>query len=138
MISTLTILMLAQLETVDPQWLSNFAIVALVVVGALVGLATAWNTVRLRPPHETPTRREFDALATKVKHIEDLLQPMERRILDAVSRSADKVQQEIRSVAEADHEGQVQIWDQINVERKELGERVAAIEARLQLDARNG
>ncbi|HRQ88174.1 MAG TPA: hypothetical protein PLA50_05215 [Bacteroidia bacterium] len=121
---------LAQIDKVDPAFLSNSILMLFGIVGLIVGALTIWNAVRLRPPHETPTRREFDALREQVQHIAADLRPMERRILDAVEKSTGKLSDEIQKVAESDHKGRVDIWEKLHGENKSIGERIARLEAR--------
>jgi len=118
------------LESIDPIFLTNFTLVSLTVLGAGVAIASLWSVFRLRPPHETPTRREFDSLAKKVDHIESTLDPMERRILAAVSLSGKEITAQIRSVAADDHEGRTRIWEKLHAENNKIVGRMATIEAR--------
>jgi hypothetical protein len=100
-----------------------------VALGVLVAAVTVWNALRARPPHETPTRREFDSLAIKVSHIEASLPNMERRILSAVEASADKVSAKVDSIATADYMGRQKLWDKVNAICEEARERLARLEA---------
>lgn len=123
------ILILSQLDKVDPQLLSSNAIIALVAIGALVGLVTIWNGVRSRPPHESPTRREFDDLKGKVGHIELSLAPMERRILDGVKEIGHDLTKKIEGLGEHEYTARGELWDKVN----RTAERVAAQEGKANL-----
>lgn len=120
---------LSQLDKVEPGFLSQAAILALVALGAAVAAVTLWNAVRSRPPHETPTRREFDCLATKVDHIETSLPNMERRILDGVRAEAKELTAKLEELAKTDHEERGEIWKKLHAGNEKLCERVARLEA---------
>lgn len=122
----------SEIQSVDPAFLSNFTLALLSLLGVVVAVVTIWSLTRLRPPHETPTRREFDNLTGKVDHLEGRLAPMEQRILATIEKSSTRIQKEIHDVASADHEGQIAIWERINTERRDLGERVKALEIQIE------
>lgn len=119
--------LLSQLDKVDPQLLSSNAIITLVVIGAVVGLITIWNGVRNRPPHESPTRREFDDLKVKVGHIELSLAPMERRILEGVKEIGSELAKKIEHLGEHEYKARGELWDKLNI----TAERVAIQEGKL-------
>lgn len=122
--------MLSQLNNVPPDFFLYWAIIAMFVVGGIGALVSIWSNLRQRPPHETPTRREFDSLAGKVAHIESSLPHMERRILEAVNSGSEKLAGKIEKLAETDHNERVKIWEEIHKEDKDLGERIASLEAK--------
>jgi|GEM_PF-2921517 len=122
-------IILSQLNSVDPVFLSNSILVLFGVCGFVVALLTIWNHVRMKPPHETPTRREFDALQVKVSHIESTLPEMERRIISGVREASKDLSDRIDHLAEADHESRTLLWEKFNSENKAIGERVAKMEA---------
>lgn len=122
---------LSQLHTVPSEFFLYWVIVALVGLGVIVALVTVWSNVRQRPPHESPTRREFDDLKGKVTHIENTLPEMERRILGGVRDASKELSAKMEKVSAADHESRTELWDRFNKENKEIGERVATVEAKV-------
>lgn len=117
---------LSQIHTVPSEIVLWMVIGLLTLLGVIVAAVSVWSNVRQRPPHEAPTRREFDDLKEKVSHIEGALPDMERRILAAVSASGDKISAKVEEVAKAAYEGRQKIWTQVNSDR----ERIRALEAR--------
>jgi hypothetical protein len=120
---------LAQLHTVPSDFFLWWVIVFIVVLGVFATVVTVWSNLRQRPPHEIPTRREFDELKNKVSHIESSLQPMEWRIVAAFRETSKELEEKIEKLAASDHEERVEIWSKFNQENKAIGERVARLEA---------
>ena len=123
-------MILAQLDKVPADFWLLWCLAAFAAMGVAVMLVTLWSNLKQRPPHETPTRREFDSLAAKVEHIEASLPTMERRILEAVEGSSERTSAKMDAIATLDREGRVEIWERFHAETKRIGERVASLEAK--------
>lgn len=123
-------ILLSQLHTVPSDFFLWWVIVFIVGLGVFATVVTVWSNFRQRPPHETPTRREFDELKSKVVQIELSLPPMEHRILAAVDRTGSKIEARLEKQATEDHEERVSLWEKFNKANKEAGERLARLEAR--------
>lgn len=121
---------LSQIHTVPSEIVLWMVIGLLTLLGVAVALITIWSNVRQRPPHETPTRREFEDLKGKVSQIEASLPPMERRILAAVEGMGAKMEARLEDLARTNHEERVAIWEKFNTENKATGERISRLEAR--------
>lgn len=125
------ILILAQLDKVPSDLVQNNGILALVALGVVTALVTIWSNVRQKPPHESPTRREFDDLKGKVGHIELSLAPMERRILEGVKESGHDLAKKIEHLGEHEYTARGELWEKLNA----TAERIAAQEAKSDLAA---
>lgn len=121
---------LSQLHTVPSEFVLWSLIVLISLLGVTVAVVTLWSNLRQRPPHETPSRREFDELKVKVSQIEASLPPMEHRILAAVERATSKIETRLEVQARADHEERVSLWGNFNGANKTVGERLARLEAK--------
>ncbi len=124
MISAL--LTLSQLNTISDGFLKDSAIVGMFLLGILVAGVTVYNGVRLRPPHETPTRREFDELKGKVSRLDAMLPTMKDEILRSIEATRDALSEEIAELGGHEEEGRKEIWEVVNTQR----ERVSALEAK--------
>lgn len=120
---------LANLSNVPPDFLLWTVLIGLAALGTVVGVVSIWSMLRSRPPHEAPTRREFDTLSTRVQHIELSIPQMERRILDAVEKSTERLSDKIETVAERDSEARIEIFQRLNASDKQI----SRIEARSEI-----
>lgn len=121
-----SLFLIAQLDKVPSDLVQYNGILALVALGVVTALVTIWSNVRNKPPHETPTRREFDDLKGKVGHIELSLAPMERRILEGVKEIGQDLTKKIEHLGEHEYTARGELWDKLNA----TAERVAAQEAK--------
>ena len=119
----------ARITDLSQGFLSDAVILALLALGVLVALVTVWNGIRSRPPHEAPTRREFDDLKKQVGDIESDLAPMERRILDGVKEIGKELSAKIEHLGEHEYTARGELWEKLNAP----AERVAAEESKSNL-----
>lgn len=77
-------MMMGQLQNVPPEFVSWWLVIALALLGAAATGVTLWSNLRQRPPHEAPTRREFDGLVAQITDVERTLPLMERRIMATI------------------------------------------------------
>lgn len=119
-------ILLSQLDKVDPLLVVGVLILVLVLIGAIAGLVGIWNGVRSRPPQEPPSRREFDDLKKKVGDIEQSLPPMERRILDGLKEVGRDLTAKIEHLGEHEYIARGELWEKLN----HTAERVASEEAK--------
>lgn len=119
-------LTLSQINTISDGFLKDSAILVITGLGILVAGVTVYNGVRLRPPHETPTRREFDELKGKVNKLDAMLPTMKDEILRSIEATRDALSEEITELAKSEEEGREKIWTQVNKDR----ERIAGLEAK--------
>lgn len=119
-------MLFSQINDVPSDFLKSAAILFLVGLSVVVGIVAVWANIRQKPPHESPTRREFDDLKQKVGDIEHNLAPMERRILDGVKDIGKELSLKIEHLGEHEYKARGELWEKLNA----TAERVAAEEAK--------
>lgn len=107
-------LLIAQLDKVESGLLSQSGLLFLVALNVVASSVGIWNGIRLRPPHEAPTRREFDELKGKVEKLEGDVPPMERRLLDAMERMSDRLAKKIDKLEGDSHAANQEIFKRLN------------------------
>jgi len=119
-------ILFSQLNNVPGDFVRDAVILGLVALSAVGTAVAMWSNLRQKPPHESPTRREFDELKQKVGDIEHNLAPMERRILDGVKEIGKELSLKIEHLGEHEYKARGELWEKLNA----TAERVAAEEAK--------